>query len=47
MTHPFTPVALGRSDLRVAPICLGTMTFGEQVDTELAHRILDLSLIHI
>jgi aryl-alcohol dehydrogenase-like predicted oxidoreductase len=32
---------LGQSDLRVPPICLGTMTFGEQVDTALAHRILD------
>jgi aryl-alcohol dehydrogenase-like predicted oxidoreductase len=44
MNTPFTAVALGHSDLRVAPICLGTMTFGEQVDTELAHRILDRSL---
>ena len=25
-------IALGRSDLQVSPICLGTMTFGEQVD---------------
>jgi aryl-alcohol dehydrogenase-like predicted oxidoreductase len=32
---------LGQSDLRVPPICLGTMTFGEQVDTALAHHILD------
>ncbi len=24
-------LALGRSDLHVTPICLGTMTFGEQV----------------
>lgn len=44
MTHPFIPVALGRSDLRVASICLGTMTFGEQVDSALAHRILDRAL---
>lgn len=44
MTFPLTPVALGRSDLRVAPICLGTMTFGEQVDSALAHRILDRAL---
>jgi aryl-alcohol dehydrogenase-like predicted oxidoreductase len=38
---PLNTVALGRSDLRVTPICLGTMTFGEQVGTEDAHRILD------
>ena len=29
MNTPFTPGALGQSDVRVAPICLGTMTFGE------------------
>jgi len=34
-------LALGRSDLRVTPICLGTMTFGEQVDEASAHAILD------
>ena len=34
-------VTLGRSELRVTPICLGTMTFGEQVGEDLAHRILD------
>ena len=44
MKTPITPVALGHSDLRVAPICLGTMTFGEQVDTDLAHRIMDRAL---
>ena len=37
-------VSLGRSDLRVAPICLGTMTFGEQVDEATTHAILDHSL---
>ena len=37
-------VALGRSDLRVTPICLGTMTFGEQVDEALSFRILDRAL---
>ncbi len=36
-----TPVRLGRSDLRVTPVCLGTMTFGGQVDEAAAHRILD------
>jgi aryl-alcohol dehydrogenase-like predicted oxidoreductase len=35
---------LGRSDLHVTPICLGTMTFGEQVDEALAHALLDRSL---
>ena len=34
-------VTLGRSDLRVPRICLGTMTFGEQVDEPTAHAILD------
>jgi aryl-alcohol dehydrogenase-like predicted oxidoreductase len=37
-------VSLGRSDLRVTPICLGTMTFGEQVDEPTAHAILDRAL---
>lgn len=34
-------VPLGTSDLRVTPICLGTMTFGEQVDETTAFGILD------
>jgi aryl-alcohol dehydrogenase-like predicted oxidoreductase len=34
-------IRLGRSDLDVTPICLGTMTFGEQVDEPTAHAILD------
>ncbi|QHJ00706.1 aldo/keto reductase [Xylophilus rhododendri] len=34
-------VTLGQSDLRVTPICLGTMTFGEQVAQAEAHQILD------
>jgi aryl-alcohol dehydrogenase-like predicted oxidoreductase len=38
-------VTLGRSDLQVSPICLGTMTFGEmQVDEDTAHRLLDHAL---
>jgi aryl-alcohol dehydrogenase-like predicted oxidoreductase len=37
-------VPLGSSPLHVTPICLGTMTFGEQVDEALAHRILDHAL---
>jgi len=34
-------VQLGQSDLHVTPICLGTMTFGEQVAEADAHAILD------
>ncbi len=34
-------VTLGRSDLRVTPICLGTMTFGQQVDEATSHQLLD------
>jgi len=37
-------VTLGRSELRVTPICLGTMTFGEQVDEPTAHAILGRAL---
>lgn len=37
-------ISLGTSDLQVTPICLGTMTFGEQVDQPTAHRILDRAL---
>ena len=37
-------VQLGQSDLHVTPICLGTMTFGEQVDEATAHTILSRSL---
>jgi aryl-alcohol dehydrogenase-like predicted oxidoreductase len=35
---------LGRSDLQVSKVCLGTMTFGEQVDETGAHAILDHAL---
>jgi len=35
---------LGRSDLRVTPICLGTMTFGEQVPEPETHAILDRAI---
>jgi len=34
-------IQLGQSDLRVTPLCLGTMTFGEQVDQADSHAILD------
>lgn len=37
-------VRLGTSPLQVTPICLGTMTFGEQVTEATAHSILDRSL---
>ncbi len=37
-------IQLGRSDLQVTPICLGTMTFGEQVDEATAHAVLDRAL---
>ena len=37
-------IQLGSSDLHVTPICLGTMTFGEQVNESLSHTILDRSL---
>ncbi len=34
-------IPLGHSDLHVTPICLGTMTFGEQVNEASAHAIMD------
>ncbi|MDO9146504.1 MAG: aldo/keto reductase [Hydrogenophaga sp.] len=37
-------VSLGSSPLQVTPVCLGTMTFGEQVAQADAHSILDRSL---
>ncbi|MFN3375623.1 MAG: aldo/keto reductase [Burkholderiaceae bacterium] len=37
-------ICLGHSDLAVTPICLGTMTFGEQVAEAEAHGILDHAL---
>ncbi len=37
-------ITLGKSDLQVTNFCLGTMTFGEQVDEATAHAILDRSL---
>ena len=42
MTFPL--VQLGTSDLHVTPICLGTMTFGEQVNEADSHAILEHSL---
>jgi aryl-alcohol dehydrogenase-like predicted oxidoreductase len=37
-------IPLGRSGLHVSPVCLGTMTFGEQVGRDDAHRILSHAL---
>lgn len=37
---------LGRSDLRVSTICLGTMTWGEQNTEQEAHEQLDLAVDH-
>ena len=44
MNTTLNTVALGRTDIQVTPICLGTMTFGEQVGQEDAHAILSRSL---
>ena len=37
-------VQLGQSGLHVTSICLGTMTFGEQVNEQTAHSILDRAM---
>nr|XP_061807060.1 protein tas-like [Nerophis lumbriciformis] len=37
---------LGRSDIQVSPLCLGTMTFGEQNDEADGHAQLDYALDH-
>jgi len=37
-------IQLGQSDLFVTPVCLGTMTFGEQVDEATAFCIMDRAL---
>ncbi|MDO8769748.1 MAG: aldo/keto reductase [Burkholderiaceae bacterium] len=37
-------IQLGSSSLQVTPICLGTMTFGEQVNEATAHAILDRAI---
>ena len=45
MNHDTLPtVLLGVSSLQVTPICLGTMTFGEQVDERTSHAILDRAM---
>jgi aryl-alcohol dehydrogenase-like predicted oxidoreductase len=35
---------LGRTGLRVSPLCLGTMNFGPQTDEPTSHRIMDAAL---
>jgi aryl-alcohol dehydrogenase-like predicted oxidoreductase len=35
---------LGKSPIHVSEICMGTMTFGNQADEAMAHRVLDQSL---
>ena len=35
---------LGKSPIMVSEICMGTMTFGNQADEAMAHRVLDQSL---
>ncbi len=42
--NPLPLATLGRTDLRVPKICLGTMTFGEQVDEPTSHAILERAL---
>jgi aryl-alcohol dehydrogenase-like predicted oxidoreductase len=37
-------IQLGQSDLQATPICLGTMTFGEQVSEDDSHAILDRAI---
>jgi len=44
MPSPFNPRPLGRSDLIVPDVCLGTMTFGEQTSEQDAHSQLDYAL---
>ena len=44
MSENFNPRPLGRSQLIVPDVCLGTMTFGEQTGEADAHSQLDLAL---
>lgn len=37
-------LTLGQSPLQVTPVCLGTMTFGEQVNEATAHAVLDRAI---
>jgi 1-deoxyxylulose-5-phosphate synthase len=40
---PFSSVYLNRSGVRASRICLGTMTFGVQLDLKTSHRLLDMA----
>ncbi|QLQ25622.1 MAG: aldo/keto reductase [Dechloromonas sp.] len=44
MPSPFNPRPLGRGNLFVPDVCLGTMTFGEQTSEADAHSQLDFAL---
>src|SRR6476620_7099527 len=35
---------LGRTGLRVSPLCLGTMNFGPETDEPISHEIMDAAL---
>ena len=37
-------IKLGKSELKVSPICLGTMVFGDQVDEKTSHQIIERAL---
>ncbi|MDI9347463.1 MAG: aldo/keto reductase [Methylacidiphilales bacterium] len=37
---------LGKSDIKVSKICLGTMVFGEQVDYQESEKIMDYAITH-
>ena len=37
---------LGRTGLRVSPLCLGTMNFGDQAEEAEGHRIMDRAQLH-
>ncbi len=41
---PFGEIFLGKTGLRVSRLCLGTMTFGAQMDTRSSHALLDYAL---
>ncbi|HSG24079.1 MAG TPA: aldo/keto reductase, partial [Azonexus sp.] len=46
MSSPFNPRPLGRSNLIVPDVCLGTMTFGQQTSEQDAHSQLDFAVAH-
>jgi predicted aldo/keto reductase-like oxidoreductase len=44
LTHGMLYRKLGKSDLVVSEVCLGTMTWGEQTTEEQAHAQLDMAV---